>query len=215
MDAEQESNETSYEPRRKALEAILASKDCIGVFKAMALVALDTDPPTLDEELRLYERLERGDDRAAREKLVDFHFPQTVIAAWPYRLFGVSAFDLAEAGRLSLVDAASEFNRNRQHSFYSVANQAIEDGILNELDKLGLEQVQPEEVLKLQEQGQSESANKIMAALSNGERWLLKVRYGIDTTYDAREIKQFERFPSPILSKILERAVRKLRRPKS
>ncbi len=75
---------------------------------------------TAEEEIRLAERIKKG-DRAARHKMIQSNLRLVINIAKKYSHFGVSMLDLIEEGNLGLMKAVEKFNPKKGYRFSTYA----------------------------------------------------------------------------------------------
>ncbi len=79
-----------------------------------------SEPLSADEEIRLAQRISKGDQRA-RDKLVSANLRFVVSVAREYQNHGVPLADLISAGNMGLMTAAERFDGTRGFKFISYA----------------------------------------------------------------------------------------------
>lgn len=174
----QGSNENSYDRHRRELENILSDAECSDDLKKMIEEALQVPTPTIEEEMFIYDLLKQNPSPEARERLFKMFSSLALLCAWSYRHLGVPIEQLIDAAQARLLDSAYLFQKSDKPGFYQVALCAVEEGVFDELDRHGVEQVSPDEVHELLRNGDIDSAYKILASLTALERWILECRFG-------------------------------------
>ena len=88
-------------------------------------------PPKLkpEEEARLLDRLEEGDEDA-KDELIERNLRLVAHIARKYRAHGRELDDLIQIGSLGLIKAVSTYTRGRGKSFASYAGRCVENEIL-------------------------------------------------------------------------------------
>lgn len=216
---DQPSNENSFIAHRRELEKILSGLGSSEPARHRIEAALGAPMLTIAEEMQLYDSLEERDEAAAKARtmLIDSHSSLAILGAWPFRNLGVPLVDLIDAAHESLIAAATNytFPKTEHRSFFFIAKDAIEDGILNKLDDAGIEKVQPSELQLLYAQGKFDSINELMSPLDGIERIVLDWRFG-NSEKEIRSLDAVARlWGSDRVQSVELRALRKLRRPTS
>lgn len=166
---------TCYENNIDELLRIQSEPDCDDVLKIKIKTCIEQPQLTLDREMSLYETMKSATapNTLAAEELARALLPATIIQAWRYRKLGVPVERLVAAGEHALYRTAYAFNANKDRSFYSLGRAAIENSILEELDKLGVPAVSLNELEELVSAGRSDTVEEILSILSGFERTMV------------------------------------------
>ena len=218
----------------KKIISIFTGKACYYLTNGTSLLPEKLTP---EEEDVLLEKVEQG-EKLAKQELIEKNLRLVVYIAQRFENTGISVDDLTSIGTIGLIKATTSFNREKNIKFATFASRCIENEILMHLRKtsktkselsldepLSTDKDGNELVLKdilgtdgdntfksVEQKMEILCLTKLIENLSNRERVIMKLRYGLNKL--GKELTQKEvatklnisqSYISRIEKKVLER----------